>query len=167
MLQRHVSLHVQANGNWTAARARARSNGSDSLEYSLINEGCFGRFKLRLWLGGKPSPSGHPRLISLPRQTDRPCLCGGGWGEGDREQEAHPISDSIGPRCGLCATAIILSTVAFAFCRGRRFYRALIVSISQSMKDQFDALYRGILNHANTRSANFSEKRTNLVSLFS
>lgn len=97
LLQWHVSLHVQANENWIT---RARNKGS--LEYSLIDEGCSKRFKLRLWLGGKPSRSGHPRLISLPRQTNRPCLCGGGWMK-RRGQGPHPISDSIDPRRGLCA----------------------------------------------------------------
>lgn len=99
LLQWHVSLHVQANENWIP---RARNKGSGSLEYSLIDEGCFRRFKLRLWLGGKPSRSGHPRLISLPRQTNRPCLCGGGRMK-RRGQGAHPISHSIDPRCGLYA----------------------------------------------------------------
>lgn len=56
-----------------------------------------------------------------------------------RGQGAHPISDSIDPRCGLCAAAIILSAVVFY--RGRRSRLNYIDFAIDKTEAQFDAFY--------------------------
>lgn len=59
-----------------------RDNGSGSLECLFLANrgGVLGEIEIATWLGGKPSPSGHPRLILLPTRGRRSCLCCGGDG---------------------------------------------------------------------------------------
>lgn len=53
----------------------------------LANRGrVLGEIEIATWLGGKPSPSGHPRLILLSTcaRDRRSCLWGVGWARGGR-----------------------------------------------------------------------------------